>query len=53
MICFMFRGLPWFGPGSSDRMPVAVRSVPPTAVYPNEGSALAAGEMDFHWRCEQ
>jgi hypothetical protein len=47
MICFMFRGLPWFGPGSSDRMPVAVLSVPPTALYPHEGPALVALEIRF------
>jgi len=47
MIRFMFRGLPWFDPGSSDRIPVAVRSVPPTAPYPNESLILAAGEMRF------
>ena len=47
MIRFTFGGLPWFDPGSSDRMPVAVRSVPPTALHPNESLILAAGEMRF------
>ena len=47
MIRFMFRGLPWFDPGSSDRIPVAVRSVPPATLHPNESPALAAGEMRF------
>jgi hypothetical protein len=47
MIRFMFRGLPWFDPGSSDRMPVAVLRVPPTALQSNQSPALAAGEMRF------
>jgi hypothetical protein len=47
MIRFMFRGLPWFNPGSSDRMPVAVQSVLPTALHLNESPTLVAGEIRF------
>ncbi len=34
---FMFGGLPWFDPGSFDRLPVAVQGVPTTTLLPNEG----------------
>jgi hypothetical protein len=47
MIRFMLRGLPWFDPGSSDRMPAAARSVPPAPFHPNESPTLATGEMGF------
>jgi hypothetical protein len=48
MIRFMFRGLLWFGPGSPDRMPIAVRSALSTVrATPNESPALAAGEIRF------
>jgi hypothetical protein len=47
MIRSMLRRLPWFDPGSSDRMSVAVRSVPPTAPHLNQSRTLAAGEMKF------
>jgi hypothetical protein len=47
MICFMFRGLPWSDPGSSDRTPVAARSGPPTAPHLNKSPTLAAVETRF------
>jgi len=47
MIRFVFQGSPWFDAGSSDRMPVAVRSVPPTVPNPNDSPTLAAGETRF------
>ncbi len=44
MIRFMFRGLPWSDPGSPDRMPIAVRSVPQPRHTPMKVQLLRPGK---------